>query len=44
MILNWLARAGLDGVVADMTVLFSTGLVDPLLLPEGSKRGFQEVR
>lgn len=44
MTLNWLARAGLDGVAADMTVLFSTGPVDPLLLPEGSKRGFQVVR
>ena len=32
MILNWLARAGLDGLAADMTVLSSTGPIDPLLI------------
>ena len=32
MILNWLARAGLDGLAADMTVLSSTGPIDPLVV------------
>jgi hypothetical protein len=32
MTLNWLARAGLSGLAADMTVLSSTGPVDPLLI------------
>jgi hypothetical protein len=32
MTLNWLAVAELVVVDADMTVLFSTGLIDPCLI------------
>jgi hypothetical protein len=42
MTLSWLARAGLVGVGADMTVLSSTGPDDPLLISGGV--GIEDVR
>jgi hypothetical protein len=44
MTLNWLALDGLEGAAADMTVVFSTGPVDPLLIIEILEGRFEVVR